>query len=60
MVFGSTDKQKDNQAFAQDLADQLAEAVSNSMNRQLNLAEAVSNSMNRQLNNVLKGGIING
>lgn len=44
--FGSTDKQKENQAFAQGLADQLAEAI--------------SNSMNTQLNNSIMGGSING
>lgn len=46
MVFGSTDKQKENQAFTQGLADQLAEAI--------------SNSMNIQLNNSIMGGSING
>lgn len=44
--FGSTDKQKENQAFAQGLANQLAEAI--------------SNSMNTQLNNSIMGGSING
>lgn len=34
-VFGSTDKPKDNSALAQSLADQLAEAISNSLNSKL-------------------------
>lgn len=34
-VSGSTDKPKDNQVLAESLADQLAEAVSNSLNSKL-------------------------